>query len=74
MVIKTENKEATFLAANQTCNTKLNCVATDLHYVREKVEVGYLIGHQRADILTKTLRPKPFLEQKTNLVEILSQD
>jgi len=69
-----DNKGATFVANNPVCHTKLRHVAMDLCFVRERTEAGkVLISHitgnqQRADILTKALKPVSFQELRVNLV------
>lgn len=80
MILKSDTKGSTFLAANQACHTKPKHVSTNLQYVRERVETGSMIVQhipsvdQRVDILTKSLSPKLFLEQRFNLVEVLPQN
>lgn len=65
--ILSDNLGATFIAQNPVCHTKLK-------HVREKVEKGSLqVEHisgiqQKADILTKALRPKPLQELQCKLV------
>lgn len=78
MILNFYNKSATFLASNQICHSKLKHIALDVNFVGEQVGQGLVIVQhfpgvdQSADIFTKTLRPNPFIEQKSNLVEILS--
>jgi len=80
MQLWSDNRGATLLASNSACHTKLKHVAMDLSYVRERVDQGSVIvshipgKHQQADILTKALNPKSFLEQRRNLVKAFSPD
>lgn len=61
-----DNQWVMFVANNPVCPTKLRHVAMDLHFVRERTEQGSLIIkhihriHQKTNILTKALQPKPF--------------
>lgn len=79
MVVNSDNKGATFLATNQICHSKLKHIAIDVDFVKERVEQGvirvcHILGKdEKADILTKALQPKAFLEQRNNL-EVLPQD
>lgn len=78
-VVQSDNLGATLQASNQACNTKIKHVAMDLKFVRGKVEAGSVIvmhvlsKYQRANILTKALSPKLFLDQQSNLVSAHSQ-
>lgn len=72
--ILTDNKGASFIANNPIGHMKLKHVAMDLGFIRERTDNGTLtVDHipgklQKADILTKALRPKPFKELQSKLV------
>lgn len=72
--ILTDNKGASFIANNPIGHMKLKHVAMDLGFIRERTEKGSLtVEHipgalQKADILTKALRPKPFKDLQCKLV------
>lgn len=69
-----DNLGATQLAANPMFHTKIKHAAVDFGFVRERVEnktleVEYISNTlQRADVLTKALRPTPFKELRVNLI------
>lgn len=69
-----DNQGVTFVANNPICQTKPRHVVMDLHLVREKTDKGDVKvedipgNRQRADILTKTLKPKLFYDLRPRLV------
>jgi len=74
MKLLSDNKGATFVANNPIYHTRLRHVAMDLCFVCERTEAGKIqIEHisgrnQRADILTKGLKPRLFRDLRVNLV------
>lgn len=70
---------ATFIAHNPICHTKLKHVMMDLHFVIKRTKDRTLIvqhiaqNQQLANVVTKALRPKPFHNLKSKLVEDLPQ-
>lgn len=70
-----DNLGATQLAANPVFHTKIKHAALDFNFVRERVEKKVLeVNHipntkQKADVLTKALRPTQFMELKVNLID-----
>jgi len=80
ITLKSDNRGAVFLATNSACHSKLKHVAIDLKYVRERIDAGSVhISHipgtsQQAELLTKALSPKGFMQQRINLVRPFSQD
>lgn len=70
---------ATYIANNPICHIKLKHVAMDLRFVRERTEKDTLVvrhipgTQQKADILTKALKPKPFKELQSKVVEEVPQ-
>lgn len=77
MMVKLDNKGATFLYTNPECHSKMKHIAMDMQYVNEKVGEGSMIVQhiteieQKANSLKKALRPKSFTKKWHNLVEVL---
>lgn len=75
MTILMDNLRASFIARNPIGHIRLKHVALDLHFVREKIDNGTLVVNhfsgkdQWADILTKPLPPKAFIEFQANHVK-----
>lgn len=74
LALRSDNQGAVFQALNPTSHSKLKHVAINLHFIRGHVEDGSLIlshirgSSLRTDTLTKALRPKTFIDMRSNLV------
>lgn len=72
--LRSDNQGTVFNTSNPMRHMQLKHVVINRYFVRERAKQWYLIvkhvlgSQQRANILTKALRPTPFLNQRRNLV------